>query len=72
MTLTMQGLFLSVNKRKMIFAITIIFFVWLCCRIDPKPKKMLLSGYSVELAIKSTEYKAVDDTRVKGQTVTYQ
>lgn len=39
---------------------------------DPKPKKMLLSGYSVELAIKSTEYKAVDDTRVKGQTVTYQ
>lgn len=33
--------------------------------MDPKPKKMLLSGYSVELAIKSTEYKAVDDTRVK-------
>uniref|UniRef100_A0A665TMK4 UDP-glucose ceramide glucosyltransferase-like 1 n=1 Tax=Echeneis naucrates TaxID=173247 RepID=A0A665TMK4_ECHNA len=34
---------------------------------DPKPKKMLLSGYGVELAIKSTEYKAVDDTKVKGQ-----
>uniref|UniRef100_A0A665TEB7 UDP-glucose ceramide glucosyltransferase-like 1 n=1 Tax=Echeneis naucrates TaxID=173247 RepID=A0A665TEB7_ECHNA len=32
---------------------------------DPKPKKMLLSGYGVELAIKSTEYKAVDDTKVK-------
>lgn len=28
---------------------------------------MLLSGYGVELAIKSTEYKAVDDTKVKGQ-----
>uniref|UniRef100_A0A8C2XG78 UDP-glucose ceramide glucosyltransferase-like 1 n=1 Tax=Cyclopterus lumpus TaxID=8103 RepID=A0A8C2XG78_CYCLU len=33
---------------------------------NPKPKKMLLSGYGVELAIKSTEYKAVDDTKVKG------
>ncbi|XP_040913120.1 UDP-glucose:glycoprotein glucosyltransferase 2 isoform X1 [Toxotes jaculatrix] len=32
---------------------------------DPKPQKMLLSGYGVELAIKSTEYKAVDDTEVK-------
>ncbi|KAK2904985.1 hypothetical protein Q8A67_006784 [Cirrhinus molitorella] len=30
-----------------------------------KNKKMLLSGYGVELAIKSTEYKAVDDTQVK-------
>uniref|UniRef100_A0A3B4TAR0 UDP-glucose ceramide glucosyltransferase-like 1 n=1 Tax=Seriola dumerili TaxID=41447 RepID=A0A3B4TAR0_SERDU len=39
---------------------------------DPKPQKMLLSGYGVELAIKSTEYKAVDDTKVKGQLVTYQ
>lgn len=27
---------------------------------------MYLSGYGVELAIKSTEYKAVDDTQVKG------
>lgn len=26
-----------------------------------------LSGYGVELAIKSTEYRAVDDTRVKGE-----
>ncbi|CAB1328546.1 unnamed protein product [Coregonus sp. 'balchen'] len=32
---------------------------------EPKPQKMLLSGYGVELAIKSTEYKAVDDTQVK-------
>ncbi|XP_034549617.1 UDP-glucose:glycoprotein glucosyltransferase 2 [Notolabrus celidotus] len=31
----------------------------------PKPHKMLLSGYGVELAIKNTEYKAVDDTKVK-------
>uniref|UniRef100_A0A8C7Y8Z4 UDP-glucose ceramide glucosyltransferase-like 1 n=1 Tax=Oryzias sinensis TaxID=183150 RepID=A0A8C7Y8Z4_9TELE len=31
------------------------------------PAKMLLSGYGVELAVKSTEYKAVDDTKVKGQ-----
>ncbi|CAJ1079457.1 UDP-glucose:glycoprotein glucosyltransferase 2 [Xyrichtys novacula] len=31
----------------------------------PKAQKMLLSGYGVELAIKSTEYKAVDDTEVK-------
>uniref|UniRef100_A0A671SV63 UDP-glucose:glycoprotein glucosyltransferase 2-like n=1 Tax=Sinocyclocheilus anshuiensis TaxID=1608454 RepID=A0A671SV63_9TELE len=32
---------------------------------EPKNEKMLLSGYGVELAIKSTEYKAVDDTQVK-------
>lgn len=32
---------------------------------DVKPRKMLLSGYGVELAIKSTEYKAMDDTKVK-------
>uniref|UniRef100_A0A669AZX3 UDP-glucose ceramide glucosyltransferase-like 1 n=1 Tax=Oreochromis niloticus TaxID=8128 RepID=A0A669AZX3_ORENI len=38
---------------------------------NPKPQKMLLSGYGVELAIKSTEYKAVDDTEVKGQLVIY-
>ena len=30
-------------------------------------KKVNLSGYGVELAIKSTEYKAQDDTRVKGE-----
>uniref|UniRef100_A0A671VZC3 UDP-glucose glycoprotein glucosyltransferase 2 n=1 Tax=Sparus aurata TaxID=8175 RepID=A0A671VZC3_SPAAU len=39
---------------------------------QPKPQKMLLSGYAVELAIKSTEYKAVDDTKVTGQLVTFQ
>ncbi len=33
---------------------------------EPKNDKMLLSGYGVELAIKSTEYKAVADTQVKG------
>uniref|UniRef100_A0A665TTR0 UDP-glucose ceramide glucosyltransferase-like 1 n=1 Tax=Echeneis naucrates TaxID=173247 RepID=A0A665TTR0_ECHNA len=31
---------------------------------------MLLSGYGVELAIKSTEYKAVDDTKVKDTKTT--
>ncbi|XP_072217611.1 UDP-glucose:glycoprotein glucosyltransferase 2 isoform X2 [Excalfactoria chinensis] len=31
----------------------------------PRSRKMYLSGYGVELAIKSTEYKAVDDTQVK-------
>lgn len=33
---------------------------------------MLLSGYGVELAIKSTEYKAVDDTKVDGEFATRQ
>ncbi|XP_067300006.1 UDP-glucose:glycoprotein glucosyltransferase 2 isoform X2 [Pseudorasbora parva] len=32
---------------------------------EPKNERMLLSGYGVELAIKSTEYKAIDDTQVK-------
>uniref|UniRef100_A0A674F378 UDP-glucose ceramide glucosyltransferase-like 1 n=1 Tax=Salmo trutta TaxID=8032 RepID=A0A674F378_SALTR len=36
--------------------------------MEPRPQKMLLSGYGVELAIKSTEYKAVDDTQVKVNT----
>ncbi|XP_055398830.1 UDP-glucose:glycoprotein glucosyltransferase 2 isoform X1 [Bubalus kerabau] len=31
----------------------------------PSSQKMYLSGYGVELAIKSTEYKALDDTQVK-------
>lgn len=30
------------------------------------PGKVTLSGYGVELQIKSTEYKAVDDTKLKG------
>nr|XP_055070737.1 UDP-glucose:glycoprotein glucosyltransferase 2 isoform X1 [Misgurnus anguillicaudatus]XP_055070738.1 UDP-glucose:glycoprotein glucosyltransferase 2 isoform X1 [Misgurnus anguillicaudatus]XP_055070739.1 UDP-glucose:glycoprotein glucosyltransferase 2 isoform X1 [Misgurnus anguillicaudatus]XP_055070740.1 UDP-glucose:glycoprotein glucosyltransferase 2 isoform X1 [Misgurnus anguillicaudatus] len=32
---------------------------------EPKKQRMLLSGYGVELAIKNTEYKAIDDTQVK-------
>ncbi|XP_029471306.1 UDP-glucose:glycoprotein glucosyltransferase 1 isoform X2 [Rhinatrema bivittatum] len=32
----------------------------------PSNEKVYLSGYGVELAIKSTEYKAKDDTQVKG------
>ncbi|XP_068864420.1 UDP-glucose:glycoprotein glucosyltransferase 2 isoform X6 [Aphelocoma coerulescens] len=36
----------------------------------PNSRKMLLSGYGVELAIKSTEYKAVDDTQIKGANET--
>ncbi|XP_045336822.1 UDP-glucose:glycoprotein glucosyltransferase 2 isoform X1 [Leopardus geoffroyi] len=34
----------------------------------PVSQKMYLSGYGVELAIKSTEYKALDDTQVKTVT----
>ncbi|XP_001377394.4 UDP-glucose:glycoprotein glucosyltransferase 2 isoform X2 [Monodelphis domestica] len=36
----------------------------------PDSRKMNLSGYGVELAIKSTEYKAVDDTQVKAMNNT--
>uniref|UniRef100_A0A668AHC7 UDP-glucose ceramide glucosyltransferase-like 1 n=1 Tax=Myripristis murdjan TaxID=586833 RepID=A0A668AHC7_9TELE len=43
--------------------------IYVLRHFNPKPQKMLLSGYGVELAIKSTEYKAVDDTKVKGQLV---
>ncbi|XP_053315400.1 UDP-glucose:glycoprotein glucosyltransferase 1 isoform X2 [Spea bombifrons] len=35
----------------------------------PGAEKVFLSGYGVELAIKSTEYKAKDDTQVKGNDV---
>ncbi|VDP30614.1 unnamed protein product [Soboliphyme baturini] len=31
-----------------------------------RPSKLKLSGYSVELAIKSTEYRAQDDSKIKG------
>lgn len=34
---------------------------------NPTKEKVYLSGYGVELAIKSTEYKAKDDTQVKGE-----
>ncbi len=33
----------------------------------PSDERVTLTGYGVELAVKSTEYKAVDDTEVKGQ-----
>ncbi|XP_067392935.1 UDP-glucose:glycoprotein glucosyltransferase 2 [Emydura macquarii macquarii] len=36
----------------------------------PSSRKMYLSGYGVELAIKSTEYKAVDDIQVKARNDT--
>ncbi|KAM4771197.1 UDP-glucose:glycoprotein glucosyltransferase 1 [Rhinophrynus dorsalis] len=36
---------------------------------NPSNEKVFLSGYGVELAIKSTEYKAKDDTQVKGNDV---
>nr|KAF6428721.1 UDP-glucose glycoprotein glucosyltransferase 2 [Rousettus aegyptiacus] len=36
----------------------------------PTSQKMYLSGYGVELVIKSTEYKALDDTQVKTVTNT--
>nr|XP_045001230.1 UDP-glucose:glycoprotein glucosyltransferase 2 [Jaculus jaculus] len=36
----------------------------------PNTRKMYLSGYGVELAIKSTEYKALDDVQVKTVTNT--
>ncbi|XP_073481572.1 UDP-glucose:glycoprotein glucosyltransferase 1 isoform X1 [Aquarana catesbeiana] len=36
---------------------------------NPAAEKVFLSGYGVELAIKSTEYKAKDDTQVKGDGV---
>ncbi|MEJ1280627.1 UDP-glucose glycoprotein glucosyltransferase 1 [Cricetulus griseus] len=34
----------------------------------PSSRKMLLSGYGVELAIKDTEYKALDDIQIKTTT----
>ncbi|XP_066454002.1 UDP-glucose:glycoprotein glucosyltransferase 1 isoform X3 [Eleutherodactylus coqui] len=36
---------------------------------NPGAEKVFLSGYGVELAIKSTEYKAKDDTQVQGSNV---
>nr|XP_033804904.1 UDP-glucose:glycoprotein glucosyltransferase 2 isoform X2 [Geotrypetes seraphini] len=37
---------------------------------NPSPRRLHLSGYGVELAIKSTEYKAVDDTQVEAPNAT--
>ena len=53
----------------------LLWLLWLCktpscCAVslqDPSQKRVRLSGYGVELAIKSTEYKAKDDTKVEGQ-----
>uniref|UniRef100_A0A8C1LCD1 UDP-glucose glycoprotein glucosyltransferase 2 n=1 Tax=Cyprinus carpio TaxID=7962 RepID=A0A8C1LCD1_CYPCA len=42
--------------------------IYVLRHFETKNEKMLLSGYGVELAIKSTEYKAVDDTQVKVTT----
>lgn len=36
---------------------------------NPRKEPVYLSGYGVELAIKSTEYKAKDDAQVKGELV---
>ncbi|MBZ3889855.1 UDP-glucose:glycoprotein glucosyltransferase 1 [Sciurus carolinensis] len=36
---------------------------------NPRKEPVHLSGYGVELAIKSTEYKAKDDTQVKGTEI---
>lgn len=33
---------------------------------DKAGRQSLLSGYGVQLSVKNTEYKAVDDTEVKG------
>lgn len=41
----------------------------LICLQSPSKEPVHLSGYGVELAIKSTEYKAKDDTQVKGEFV---
>lgn len=38
---------------------------------NPSGKKVYLSGYGVELAIKSQEYKAKDDTQVQGAHTHY-
>lgn len=48
----------------MVYSINFIGFVIL---YQERPKRRVrLSGYGVELQIKSTEYKAQDDTEVKG------
>lgn len=55
--------------------ILILYYVSLCiqCTLtwfflkSPSEKKTRLSGYGVELAIKSTEYKAKDDTKIEGK-----
>lgn len=48
-------------KKKVLFILLRIFFVQ-----ESSGFKTQLSGYGVELAIKSQEYKAKDDTKVEG------
>ena len=36
-----------------------------------KGKKLPISGYGIELAIKQSEYKAVDDSKIRGSESTY-
>lgn len=47
----------------------VVMVEFLLCLQNPKKEPVYLSGYGVELAIKSTEYKAKDDTQVKGEFV---
>lgn len=44
----------------------VVTFECFCFSQYPSKEKVFLSGYGVELAIKSTEYKAKDDTQVTG------
>jgi len=41
-----------------------------CCAQVNEDAKVRLSGYGVEMAIKSTEYKAKDDTVIAGNILT--
>ncbi|XP_047197614.1 UDP-glucose:glycoprotein glucosyltransferase 1 isoform X1 [Hippoglossus stenolepis] len=44
----------------------LVTYVFRHYRANPSGKKVYLSGYGVELAIKNQEYKAKDDTQVQG------
>ncbi|GAB1284872.1 UDP-glucose:glycoprotein glucosyltransferase 1 [Apodemus speciosus] len=55
------NLYQKAMKEKLIMYSDIIY-------LNPREEPVYLSGYGVELAIKSTEYKAKDDTQVKGRT----
>lgn len=48
--------------------ILILFVILKCIGFQERPnRKVRLSGYGVELQMKSTEYKAQDDTKVESQ-----
>ena len=56
----------------LIYNLWVFSLLFLCAHdfIDlqkPSDKKVRLSGYGVELAIKNTEYKAKDDSKVEGK-----